>query len=77
MDTKTLVVGQKVFMGSGGVYGQEGTVERVSPDGVEVRVSLPQSLPGPLLHFDKDGKGRDDEGTYECGPWRLADPLQP
>jgi hypothetical protein len=32
MDTKTLVVGQKVYMSSG-VYVREGTVEKVTPEG--------------------------------------------
>ncbi len=31
---------------------------------------------GDVLHFDHSGKGRDDEGTYECGAWYLVTPLK-
>jgi hypothetical protein len=37
MDTKTLAVGQEVYMVKGGCYGSTGKVVKVKPDGVEVR----------------------------------------
>lgn len=69
MNTKTLVVGQAVVMGSG-CYCQTGKVVRVTPSGVEVQTD---EKPWELLHFDSNGRGRDSEGTYECGPWKLDD----
>jgi hypothetical protein len=66
MDTKTLVVGQDVYMLSG-CYLCWGEVVKVTPSGVEVQTSK-----GELLRFDSDGKGLN-EGTYENGRWELDD----
>jgi hypothetical protein len=79
MDTKTLVVGQKVYMVSGGCYGNTGEVVKVTPDGVEVRTSPPSlrnlygmhpaTLPteGELIRFDKDGKETDASRSERLG----------
>jgi hypothetical protein len=73
MDTKTLVVGQDVYMFSE-VYTCKGKVIKVTPEGVEVRATVQSNLTlaGDLLHFDSNGKGHDEEGTHECGPWYIA-----
>ena len=65
LDTTKLVVGQEVSMSSG-VYGCEGKVVKVTPDGVEVQTNY-----AGLLHFDSKGRGRDDEGTYENGAYYI------
>ncbi len=75
MDTKTLVVGQKVYMVSG-VFGCEGKVIKVSAEGVEVETPVKKWYSWHFdypLHFDSNGKGRDNEGTHECGPWYISD----
>jgi hypothetical protein len=72
MDTKTLVVGQDVYMFSG-FYGQTGEVVKVTPWSVEVQVGPPMQPADELFRFDSDGKGCDGKGTYECGPWELDD----
>lgn len=81
MDTRKLVVGQEVQMVSG-PYGDGGKVVKVTPEGVEVStrvgnkvnwIRTPSGLIEEILHFDTNGKGRDDEGTYERGPWELVD----
>ena len=36
-------------------------------------IRKPSGLMEEILHFDTNGKGREDEGTYECGPWELVD----
>ena len=66
MGTKTLVVGQDVYMLSG-VYVCKGKVVKVTPSGVDVHTT-----DQGLLRFDSAGKGNDD-GTYECGPWYIDD----
>lgn len=68
MDTKTLVVGQEVYMESG-IYANNGHVVNVTPEGVEVYSRFTHEL----LRFYTDGKGWDVDGTYECGPWELMD----
>ncbi len=72
MDTKTLVVGQEVYMHSG-VYGIKGRVVRVAPTGVEVQTVMQSNITalGELLRFDNEGKQCDGSGTFECGPWEL------
>jgi hypothetical protein len=67
MDTKTLVVGQDVYINSG-CYGDKGKVVKVTPSGVEV-----QTDGGGLFRFDKDGKGCDGNDTFECGPWYIKE----
>jgi len=62
--TKKWVVGQNVNLVSG-PYGCSGVVVRYMPCGVEVDTG------GEILHFDDYGKGRDYEGTFECGPWYI------
>jgi hypothetical protein len=75
MDATKLVVGQEVYMFSE-VYTCTGKVIKVTPEGVEVRATVQSNLTrvGDLLHFDNSGKGRDDEGTHECGAWQLVNP---
>ena len=68
MDTKTLVVGQDVYMVSG-VYLDQGKVVRITTSGLDV-----QAVHGGLVRFDSDGKECDGGGTYECGPWELVEP---
>lgn len=71
MDTKTLVVGQRVVMVSG-PYGCDGRVVEVTDGGVAVQTfACTTRVPTELLRFDGDGKGLD-RGTYECGPWEIA-----
>jgi hypothetical protein len=76
MDTKTLVVGQYVHLRSG-CYGDSGRVVKVTPDGVDVQTGVMQNdgtwNAHELLHFDNDGKGCNDEGTRECGPWYMVE----
>jgi len=75
MDTKTLVVGQYVYMVSG-VYGATGKVTKVTPDGVEVQAApgtYGRDDKGQVFRFDNDGKPLDDWGQYEEGPWELDD----
>jgi hypothetical protein len=67
MDTKTLVVGQDVYIESG-VYGCKGKVVKVTPSGVNV-----QTDKVGLLRFDNEGKTCDGNGTFECGPWCIDD----
>ncbi len=79
MDTKTLVVGQDVYMVSGW-YENAGKVVKVTPSVVEVQVGV------NLLRFNNEGKACDSEGkayhewdafsswaTFEGGPWELDD----
>jgi hypothetical protein len=81
MDTKTLVVGQDVYLFSG-CYWWWGKVVEVTPEGVDVvtREELVQSQglnlrcgADALLRFNNEGKGRDEDGTYECGAWNIDD----
>lgn len=60
------MVGQNVFMRSGGAGGW-GKVVEVTPTGVVVEDVEPTSL-GQLTHFDKDGTSL--ERTLR-GPWKL------
>jgi len=75
MNTKTLVVGQEVYMVSGPHYCCWGTVIKVTPEGVVVRADVQSNITskGDLLRFDNTGKGLD-EGTHEFGPWELNNP---
>jgi hypothetical protein len=66
MDTKTLVVGQDVYMLSG-VYICWGKVVKITPSGVDV-----QTDDQGLLRFNSRGEGYD-KGTHECGPWYIDD----
>jgi hypothetical protein len=85
MDTKTLVVGQDVYLYSG-CYWIQGKVVKVTPSGVDVQGGLGYSKEDAaeqILHFDKDGRSYLTEspdsqdwkinGTYECGPWHIDD----
>ena len=80
MDTKTLAVGQDVYMVSGW-YMQKGKVVKVTPSGVEVQLDKGSYL----IRFDTNGKACDSRdiykgnmewngipGTFECGPWELT-----
>jgi hypothetical protein len=65
MDTKTLVVGQYVQLGSGIYDGGAGKVIRVTPWGVEV-----QTTSKGLLCFDSRGHLCNSQGeTYSNAPW--------
>ena len=88
MDTKTLVVGQDVYMVCSEIYIGKGKVAKVTPDGVEVHSG------NERLRFDKDGNeldvsrrdrlgfGPSPESKFdtvlwqsapEFGPWHLDD----
>ena len=78
MDTKTLVVGQEVYILSG-VYYKKGKVVKVTPSGVEVQTGVMQ-IDGTwnaheLFQFDIYGKGCDGHKTHECGPWEIDDEM--
>lgn len=72
-DTKTLVVGQEVCLASG-PYTCRGKVVEVTPEGVVVQATEQQNITstGDLFRFDKNGKGLDRWGTFECGPWDIT-----
>lgn len=85
MDTKTLVVGQKVWMESG-PYEREGVVSKITERCVEVELlrSLGPAGAKNFMRFDINGKALDsrdinDEnmdfdgipGTLEGGHWEL------
>ncbi len=67
MDTQTLRVDQEVILASG-IYSNLGNVVKVTAKGVEV-----QTL-DELLQFDNAGKGHDEDGTPECGPYYIQPP---
>ena len=68
MNTKTLTVGQEVYI-INGPYGYKGKVVKVTPSGVDV---LSDGILGAgLFRFDNEGNGCDGRHTYECGPWHL------
>jgi hypothetical protein len=74
MDTKTLVVGQEVFVVSGCYY-SNGKVAKVTQEGVEVQL-VRNPLPGldkVIWQFDTKGKARDGVGTAEYGPYIIDD----
>src|SRR5258705_1195217 len=86
VDTKTLVVGQDVYMFSG-CYVNKGKVVKVTRSGADVQTD------NGLVHFDNNGRSYvtelpsdydpsahpmspwrwDGNGTFECGPWELDD----
>jgi hypothetical protein len=79
MDTKTLVVGQEVWMGNG-KYSRKGTVVEITEKYIAVGFSLPGSPPTPswggyvMAHqhilFDHNGvtgSYEDGLGCYLCG----------
>jgi len=71
MDTKTLVVGQDVFLESG-CYGCHGRVVKVTPSGVDVQTpelvgGLP-SVDAKLIHFDNDGRSYATASPSSCDP---------
>jgi hypothetical protein len=62
MDTRKLVLGQKVRMSSSGIYDcGEGRVVEIMPEGVVVHTSA------GLLRFDKDGKELDGSRRQRLG----------
>jgi hypothetical protein len=67
MDTKTLVVGQDVYLESG-VYGLDGKAVKVTPEGVEVQTygCISQGISSHLLRFDNEGKYIEDVPWYLC-----------
>jgi hypothetical protein len=71
MDTKTLVVGQKVEIRSGVYTRGYGKVVEVTPSGGEVQ------LEGEgILRFDSKGMTQIQD-TIECGPWFIYVPDKP
>lgn len=68
MDTTKLVVGQKVYMTSGGIYGCEGTVVKVTPSGVDVQHINDGQTIDALLHFDNNGRSYVTELPPFCDP---------
>jgi hypothetical protein len=89
MDTKTLVVGQEVYMLSDGDnLICNGKVIEVTPSGVEVR-TVDHTTPSgvhlrkqfEILHFDSDGTESEYPYPsrmgvpfgYEHGPWHIDD----
>jgi hypothetical protein len=90
MDTKTLVVGEEVWMQSG-PYTQQGTVDKITKFYVEVAVPITQveafrigaSIPAWFIRFDAQGKagsGFDNLGLWvedhNAGrvPWGMETP---
>lgn len=73
MDTKTLIVGQKVDIRSGAYYHGSGEVIKLTPSGGEVRLDEPPHYKGGVLRFDSDGITQLQD-TIECGPWYITDP---
>jgi len=88
MDTKTLVVGQKVSMVSGPHYGREGIVTKIMEWCVEVELlrSLGPAGAKNFMRFDTNGRACDSRDinnenmdfdgipcTFEGGPWELED----
>jgi len=70
MDTKTLVVGQEVFMVNT-PFINKGKVVKVTPSGVEV-----ESVKGELIFFDAEGNEIEvDVGQLPdpARPWHLED----
>jgi hypothetical protein len=64
MDTKTLVVGQRVTIASGCyAFSGEPVVTEVGPDGYVVGG----------CRFDDEGVSCDGTGTFEGGPWTIVD----
>lgn len=55
MDTRTLVVGQEVWMRSG-VYTQKGKVAEVTEQYVDVEVSRAENAVRGFIRFDANGK---------------------
>lgn len=89
MDTKTLVIGQKVWMVSGPCYGRKGILTKVTECCVEVELlrSLGHAGVKNYMRFDTNGKACDSRdinnenmdfdgipGTLEGGPWELVEP---
>jgi hypothetical protein len=73
-DVTKLVVGQEVFVVSGG-YFSNGKVITVTQEGVEVQLER-NPLPGPdnvIWQFDTKGEALNGIGTAECGPYIIDD----
>ena len=85
INTKTLAVGQVVYMVSGGVYCRSGKVIRIGADGIDVDMRYEARL--EIWKFDINGKACDSRSvgyvpepyeldgvpsTYEGGPWELC-----
>jgi hypothetical protein len=66
MDTKTLVVGQDVYVRSYTQY-FEAKVVKVTSSGVEVQTDC-----GTLLRFDNEGKECDGNGTHPLSAAQLG-----
>jgi hypothetical protein len=62
MNLKTLVVGDKVRMVSSRVYGAEGVVIKITPEGVEVQSDQQQ-----LFRFDTSGVELDSSRSTRIG----------
>jgi hypothetical protein len=64
MDTKTLVVGQDIYIVSG-CYCKKGKVVKVIPSGVEVFDLV------EIFQFDTRGKGCDNHRGEYGAPWEI------
>jgi len=64
MDTKTLVVGQDIYMVAG-CEGKKGKVVKVNPSGVEVFDLV------EIFQFDTHGKGRDNHRGIYGDRWEI------
>ena len=73
VDTRTLVVGQDVYMSSG-CYWNEGKVVKVTPSGVDVQTVY--EFNKELLHFDANGRSRPCQSEPPRLP-RLSNALRP
>jgi hypothetical protein len=78
MNTKTLVVGQDVWIRSGCYY-KKGKVVKVNLFGVQVQTGV-QQIDGTwnaheIFRFSPRGKGRYSQQTYEGGPWEIEMPI--
>jgi hypothetical protein len=74
MDTKTLVIGQDVYILSGPYYHSQGKVVNVNPSTVEVKTK-----DGEIMRFDKNGLWLDWEpvGFRHPDGWLIAFPEWP
>jgi|HubBroStandDraft_5_1064220.scaffolds.fasta_scaffold397818_2 hypothetical protein len=73
MDTKTLAVGQEVYLNAG-VYGLDGKVVKITRSHVYVQTysGFGGRIPSRLLQFDNEGKECGGDPLFEGGPWYIG-----
>jgi hypothetical protein len=71
MDTKTLVVGQTVYMSSG-VYGCKGKVIKITPLDVEVQIGKEMRYL-PTYPLDGRAQGRSEDDPVDWDSWNDID----